>query len=75
MTVGRIVAIGEGVVVRCYGLAGAGVLVAEDSEAAVAAWSALPPDVVLAILTPRCAAMLAGRKPPSPALMQVVIGE
>lgn len=70
---GRVVAIGEGVTVRCYGLAGATVMVAEDAEAAVQAWSALSADVVLAILTPGCSSALAGMEPAHPTLMQVVI--
>lgn len=70
---GRIVAIGEGVKVRCYGLAGAHVVVAEDADTAAAAWAALAPDVVLAILTRRSAAAVADREPAAPALLRVVI--
>lgn len=70
---GRVVAIGAGVTVRCYGLAGATVMVAEDAESARQAWRALSPDVVLVILTPDCAAVLAGIEPSRPTPMKVVI--
>jgi len=53
--VGRIAAIGTGMAVRGFGLAGALVLPAEDAHEVRAAWAALPSDVELVILTPAAA--------------------
>lgn len=70
---GRVVALGEGVRVRCYGLAGADVMVADDEAAAREAWGALPPDTVLAVLTAAAAAAVAGRAPSAPQVLAVVM--
>ena len=51
----RVAVIGEGVRVQGFMLAGALVLAAEDAAAARAAWRSLPPDVAVAVLTPRAA--------------------
>jgi vacuolar-type H+-ATPase subunit F/Vma7 len=51
----RMAVIGEGVRVQGFALAGALVLAAEDAAAARAAWRSLPPDVAVAVLTPRAA--------------------
>ena len=56
--VGTVAVIGEEAVVRGFGLAGALVLPAADPAAARAAWSALPADVDVVILTPAAAAAL-----------------
>ena len=70
---GRVVALGEGVLVRCYGLAGAEVMVADDDAAAREAWATLPPDTVLAVLTAAAAAAVAGRAPSATHVMAVVM--
>ena len=51
----RVAVIGEGVRVQGFVLAGALVFVAEDPAGARAAWRSLPPDVAVAVLTPRAA--------------------
>jgi vacuolar-type H+-ATPase subunit F/Vma7 len=56
----RVAVIGEAVHVQGFMLAGALVYPAEDGEQARGAWSSLPSDVAVAILTPRAAAWLAG---------------
>jgi vacuolar-type H+-ATPase subunit F/Vma7 len=58
---GTVAVIGEEVLVRGFGLAGARVLPAEDPAAVRAAWQELPGEVVLVILTRPAAAALAGR--------------
>lgn len=54
----RAAVIGEELRVQGYALAGAIVYPAGDPAAASTAWRALPPDVAVAILTPRAAAWL-----------------
>ena len=63
MKVGRIAVIGEGLVVRAYALAGAEVAEADHPDSVIAAWNALPGDVVLAVLTRKAADALAGAGP------------
>ncbi len=55
----QIVAIGESERLRGFKLAGVDVIAADDSASAHAAWSALPGDVALVILTPAARAALA----------------
>jgi hypothetical protein len=54
----RVAVIGEEARVRGFVLAGALVFAAEDAAGARAAWRSLPPDVVVAVLTPRAAGSL-----------------
>ena len=54
----RVAVIGEEARVRGFALAGALVFAAEDAAAARAAWRSLPPDVAMAVLTPRAAGWL-----------------
>jgi hypothetical protein len=54
----RVAALGEGVRVQAYGLAGALVVAAEDADAVRAGWRRLPGDVAVVILTPAAAAAL-----------------
>lgn len=56
----RVAVIGEAVLVQGFALAGALTCPAEDREQARAAWRSLPPDVAVAIVSPRAAAWLAG---------------
>jgi vacuolar-type H+-ATPase subunit F/Vma7 len=56
--VGRVAAIGAEVAVQGFGLAGALVLPVDGPEEVRAAWRALPPDVVVVILTRAAAAVL-----------------
>jgi vacuolar-type H+-ATPase subunit F/Vma7 len=58
MAVGGVAVIGEEPLVRGFGLAGALVLPAADPTAARAAWSALPAEVAVVILTATAAATL-----------------
>lgn len=55
MAPGRIVVIGEAAEVELYALAGAQVVVAADSESVQTAWTSLPPDTELVVLTTRAA--------------------
>jgi len=57
--VSRVAAIGAQVRVQGFALAGAVVHVAEDAEAARAAWDALADDVAVVVLTPAAARALA----------------
>jgi vacuolar-type H+-ATPase subunit F/Vma7 len=57
--VSRVAAIGEGVRVQGFVLAGALVFAAESPAGARDAWRSLPPDVEVAVLTPAVAAWLA----------------
>jgi vacuolar-type H+-ATPase subunit F/Vma7 len=50
--------IGESARTAGFALAGALVLPAENADEARAAWSLLPPDVAVLVLTPRAAAWL-----------------
>jgi hypothetical protein len=54
----RVAVIGEGVRVQGFVLGGALVFAAEDPAGARAAWRSLPPDVEVAVLTPRAAEWL-----------------
>jgi hypothetical protein len=54
----RMAVIGEEMRVRGFALAGALVFATEDAAGARAAWRSLPPDVVVAVLTPRAAGWL-----------------
>ena len=54
----RVAVVGEGVRVQGFALAGALVFAAEDAAGARAAWRSLPPDVAVAVLTPRAAGWL-----------------
>jgi hypothetical protein len=54
----RMAVIGEEMCVRGFALAGALVFATEDAAGARAAWRSLPPDVVVAVLTPRAAGWL-----------------
>jgi vacuolar-type H+-ATPase subunit F/Vma7 len=56
---GAVVAIGEEQRVRGFGLAGVRVIPAEDPAQAIAAWTGLPPDVDVVILTPTAVAAVA----------------
>ncbi|RSM85153.1 hypothetical protein DMH04_17780 [Kibdelosporangium aridum] len=58
---GSLVAIGESVRVRGFGLAGVIVMAAEDPAAVREAWRAVPDDAEVVILTPAAAAALADR--------------
>jgi vacuolar-type H+-ATPase subunit F/Vma7 len=58
---GTVAAIGEDVLMRGFGLAGARVLPAEEPAAVRAAWQDLPGDVALVILTRAAATVLAGQ--------------
>lgn len=55
---GRVAVIGEHTAVAGYALAGALVLPAEDDDAVRVAWSGLPDDVEVVVLTPRAARAL-----------------
>ncbi len=55
---GRVAVLGELVSVQGYALAGAVVLVAEDADAARAAWDGLAEDVAVVILTQTAARAL-----------------
>jgi vacuolar-type H+-ATPase subunit F/Vma7 len=55
----RVAAIGEGVLLAGYALAGVDVHAADDTDAARAAWDGLPEDVACVILTPAARAALA----------------
>lgn len=61
----RIAVIGARTAVQGYGLAGALVSVAEDPDAVRRAWSALPADVGLVVLTAAAEAALHGRLDPA----------
>ncbi len=54
----RVAVVGELTRVQGFALAGALVLVAEDAQAARAAWSSLADDVAVVVLTPQAAAAL-----------------
>jgi len=56
--VGRVTAIGEQVRVQGWALAGVGVCVAEDADAARRAWHSLDEEVAVVILTAAAAAWL-----------------
>jgi vacuolar-type H+-ATPase subunit F/Vma7 len=56
--VARVAVVGEQVRVQGFALAGAQVLVAEDAQAARAAWDALDGDVAVVVLTARAAEAL-----------------
>jgi hypothetical protein len=54
----RVAVIGQEMRVRGFALAGALVFAAENAAEARAAWRSLPPDVAVAVLTPRAAGWL-----------------
>jgi vacuolar-type H+-ATPase subunit F/Vma7 len=56
---GRLVVLGEAVRVEGFALAGATVLVADDTDAVRRAWASLPGDVAVVLLTANAAAALA----------------
>ena len=56
----RVAVIGQEMRVRGFALAGALVFAAENAAGARAAWRSLPPDVAVAVLTPRAAGWLRG---------------
>jgi vacuolar-type H+-ATPase subunit F/Vma7 len=60
---GTVAVIGEEVLVRGFGLAGALVLPAAEPVAVRAAWDGLPAGVALVVLTAAAAAALAGQDP------------
>jgi vacuolar-type H+-ATPase subunit F/Vma7 len=70
--VSRIAALGEAVKVEGFALAGALVLAAEDATDVDAAWTALPDDVAVLILTTRAADRLGERLDERPRLITVV---
>lgn len=55
---GRVAVLGEGTAVSPFALAGALVLAADDDAAVRSAWSALPSDVEVVVLTPAAARAL-----------------
>jgi len=57
---GRLVVLGEAVRVEGFALAGATVLVADDTDAVRRIWASLPGDVAVVLLTTKAAAALAG---------------
>ncbi|HYB15458.1 MAG TPA: hypothetical protein VEF71_08305 [Streptosporangiaceae bacterium] len=61
----RAAVIGEAIRTTGYALAGAVVLVAENSDEARAAWRSLPADIAVLVLTARAAAWL-GEDPTTP---------
>ena len=65
--------IGEELRVQGYALAGALVCPAEDHDGAAAAWRSLPPDIAVAILTPRTAAWLGDELGQRPSVLTVVM--
>jgi vacuolar-type H+-ATPase subunit F/Vma7 len=69
----RAAVIGEELRVQGYALAGALVCPAEDHDAAAAAWHSLPPDIAVAILTPRTAAWLGDELGQRPSVLTVVM--
>jgi vacuolar-type H+-ATPase subunit F/Vma7 len=72
----QIVAIGEGLSLGGFALAGVEVVVADDPAGARAAWAALSPDVALVILTPAAHTALAEEElePRGPRLWVVMPG-
>jgi vacuolar-type H+-ATPase subunit F/Vma7 len=60
MTMSHVAVIGARTAVQGYGLAGAVVLVAEDPDAVRRAWTTLPADVGVVILTDPAKAALLG---------------
>jgi len=72
--VGRAAVIGTEHRVAGWSLAGVLVRPAESPAAAVAAWTALPDDVVLVLLTTDAdAALAAAQVPPSPGRLRAVL--
>lgn len=69
----RIVVLGEASRVRGFRLAGATVIEAAGSTEIAAAWSALPPDTVLIILTAAAAAVVRDRLVERPRLVWAVM--
>lgn len=55
---GKVLVLGEAAQVEAYALAGAEVVVAEDPESVVRAWSAVTTSVALVVLTSRAAAAI-----------------
>jgi vacuolar-type H+-ATPase subunit F/Vma7 len=57
--VGRIIVLGESILVETFALAGATVARADDADAVRRAWAALPSDAGVVVLTAAAAAALA----------------
>ena len=70
---GLLVALGEAVRVGGFALAGATVLIAESPEAVCRAWTSLPRDVSVVVLTPQAAGYLADAAIPLKGVMTAVM--
>ncbi|HEX9064376.1 MAG TPA: hypothetical protein VF843_04665 [Streptosporangiaceae bacterium] len=71
----RVAVIGEPLRIYGYGLAGAVLRPARDQDEATAAWSGLPGDIAVVVLTPQAASWLAGDLAGRPELLPVLLPE
>lgn len=69
----RLVALGEGSIVRGFGLAGATVMAADRAEEVREAWERLPEDTAVVVLTPAAVDALGERLEERPRLLWVVM--
>jgi vacuolar-type H+-ATPase subunit F/Vma7 len=70
---GTVAALGETALVQGFALAGVRVVSAEDADAVRSAWSTLPPDVAVVILTTNAARALGAEVECSPCPLTVVL--
>lgn len=73
MSARAVVALGEEARVRAFTLAAVRVMAAESPPEVVLAWSRLPDDVAVLLLTPMARSALEGRLPERPRLLHAVL--